>query len=69
METKKLKWEIPALRDLGGIEELTQGGGCSPYGGIYGVIDFCTTTGSSANTCSTDGASAGTACTTTGSGF
>ena len=30
METKKLKWEIPALRDLGGIGELTSGQSCYP---------------------------------------
>jgi len=45
METKKLKWEIPALRDLGGIGELTSGESCYP-GGAF--VHQCVTFGSSA---------------------
>ena len=70
MEIKKLKWEQPILRGLGGIGELTQGGGCEPYGGSYGVTEYCTGTRNLASTtCTSNGTSAGGACTTVGDGY
>jgi hypothetical protein len=61
METKKLIWERPALRELGGIGELTSGQEC--YGGGSFLLQ-CDPTGSGATGDCQNGDNPGGGCST-----